>query len=54
MYTGYISILIIGEYYWDVYGLGRTEVDKGQYAEGYAAEWKKGQHNPDRTGFDRK
>ncbi|MDN5846223.1 MAG: hypothetical protein L0H53_08120 [Candidatus Nitrosocosmicus sp.] len=40
-----------GWYNWDVCGLGPTEGDKGQYAEGYIAGWKKGkQHDPSRTG----
>lgn len=47
----WISGCKYGWYNWDVCGLGPTKGDKGQYAEGYEAGWKKGQeHNPNRTG----
>ena len=40
-----------GWYTWNVCGLGPTPGATGQYDQGYAAGWKKGQeHNPSRSG----
>jgi hypothetical protein len=40
-----------GWYNWGVCGVGPTQGATGQYDQGYAAGWKKGQeHNPSRSG----